>query len=51
VSAKLEPRSLRIPDDTSSPEGALTAVHHRGPWVVKREKCEGLSVNVSEMRE
>jgi hypothetical protein len=42
---------LHFSADTSSPEGALTAVHHRGHGVVKREKCEGLSVNVNEMRE
>jgi hypothetical protein len=43
--------SLRFPAGTSSSEGTHAAVHRRGLGVVKRKKCEGLSVNVRETRE
>jgi hypothetical protein len=51
VSTELGHRSLRIPTGTSSPEGAVIAVHRRGPGYVKKDKYGGLSVNVSETDE
>jgi hypothetical protein len=51
VSTELGHRSLRIAAGTSSPDGALTAVHRRGPRSVKKQKYGGLSVNVSETDE
>jgi hypothetical protein len=51
VLTELGHRLLRIPAGTSSPEGALAAFHRRGPRSMKKQKYEGLSVNVSEIDE
>jgi hypothetical protein len=51
VWTELEHQSLHIPAGTSSPEGALTTVHRRGPRSAKKQKCRGLCANVSEIDE
>jgi hypothetical protein len=50
VSAKLGLWSLSISAGTSSPEGVLTGVPHRGPVIAKKLNSEGLTRNVSETR-
>jgi hypothetical protein len=51
VLAELGHRPLRIPANTSSPEGVLIAVHRRGLGAVKKQKSEGLCANVRDTEE
>jgi hypothetical protein len=39
---------LSILAGTGSPEGVLIGVHHWGPVAAKKQKCRGLTTNVSE---
>jgi hypothetical protein len=48
VSAKLGLWSLSISAGTGSPEDVLTGVHHQGPVAAKKQKCRGLTANVSD---